>query len=186
MRSVQRPEILDYQTYSEQRDAIRASAMAAKALRRYEVGEYLCFLFENRETVRYQIHEMMRTEQIVREADIQHEIDTYNELIGDEGELRCTLLIGIPSEAERDELLTAWMGMNGSLYLVLDDGRRVRATWDDRQVGETRLSSVQYLSFAVGDALPTAIGCDHSDAKLQHETVLSEEQLAALRSDLGR
>jgi len=185
MRTVAREEILDFMTYTEQRDEIRSSAMTAKELRRYDVGEYLCFLFENEETVRYQIQEMMRTEQIVREVDIQHEIDTYNELIGGQGELRCTLLIGIPTEAERNELLIAWMGMNDSLYLVLADGRQVRATWDERQVGDTRLSSVQYLSFCVGESYPVAIGCDHPDPRLHCRTDLPDAQQAALRADLG-
>ena len=30
---------------------------------------------------------MMRAERIVREADIQHELDTYNALLGGDGEL---------------------------------------------------------------------------------------------------
>ena len=38
----------------------------------------------------------------------------------------------------------------GSLYAKLEDGRRVRPTFDARQVGEGRVSSVQYLKFAVG------------------------------------
>ena len=52
-----------------------------------EIGDYLTFLFENADTVRYQVHEMMRIESIVKENDIQHELDTYNELLGGSGEL---------------------------------------------------------------------------------------------------
>ena len=46
--------------------------------RRIHVGPYLTFLFENRETIRYQIQEMLLAERIVKEADIVHEIETYN------------------------------------------------------------------------------------------------------------
>ena len=185
MRPVRRQDVLDYVTYNEQRDTIRASALAAKELRRYQLGDYLCFLFENTETVRYQVQEMMLTEQIVREVDIQHEITTYNELIGGPGELRCTLLIGITDEAARDRLLTAWMGLNENLYLRLDDGRIVRATWDERQVGDDRLSSVQYLNFVVGDSHPVAVGCDREDAALRGEEPLTLDQQKALRTDLA-
>ena len=38
---------------------------------------------------------MVRTERIVRESDIVHEIKTYNELLGDEGGVGSTLLIEI-------------------------------------------------------------------------------------------
>src|SRR5690349_7152325 len=78
MRRVQRSEILDFVTYGEQRDAIRAAAMAEKERRRVHLGEHLTFLFENPATVRYQVLEMVRAEQMVKESDIQHELETYN------------------------------------------------------------------------------------------------------------
>ena len=93
MRVVQRSEIIDYVTYNEQRAQIRSSALAAKRLRRVVVADCLTFLFENHETIRYQILEMMRVEQIVRERDILHEIETYNELLRHGGELGATVLI---------------------------------------------------------------------------------------------
>jgi len=55
MKPIERSEILDFVTYGERRDALRASAMQAKDLRRFLVGDDFTFLFENRETVRYQI-----------------------------------------------------------------------------------------------------------------------------------
>ena len=82
MRPVTRAEIVDYATYEDRRDAFRQEVLAAKEPRRVHVGDVFTLLFENQLTVRYQVQEMMRVERIVREADIQHEIDTYNELHG--------------------------------------------------------------------------------------------------------
>jgi hypothetical protein len=59
------------------------------------------------------------------------------------------------------------------------------ARFDDRQVGDTRVSSVQYLKFEVGDQAPLAVGCDHPDPELRHETELTPEQRAALQRDLS-
>jgi hypothetical protein len=182
MKPVERNELLDYVTYDERRDALRAAAMQAKGPRRVLVGEHLAFLFENRDTVRYQVQEMMRTERIIKEADIQHELDTYNELLGGDGELGCTLLIGIDDEAQRAEKLHAWLGLCDHLYAELDDGTRIRPTYDPRQVGEDRLSSVQYLVFAVGKTAPVAIGADMPG--LEVRTDLDEAQRRALQSDL--
>ena len=78
MRPVERHEIIDYATYEEQRNAIREQVLKVKESRRIHVGDHLTFLFENAETVRYQVQEMMRTEKMVKESDIQHEINTYN------------------------------------------------------------------------------------------------------------
>ena len=101
MKHVSRKEILDYVTYEDQRSEIREKIMKIKELRRINVGGILSFLFENIDTVRYQIQEMIRVERIVKEADIHHEIKTYNELLGKPGELGCTLLIEIDDPTER-------------------------------------------------------------------------------------
>jgi len=183
MKSLERSEILDYITYTEQRDEIRASALQAKSERRIIVGEHFTFLFENWETVRYQVQEMMRVERIVKENDIQHEIDTYNELIHPAGSLGCTLLIGIDDEAERDEKLQAWIGLNEHIYAKLPDGTRVKPTWDPRQVGDSRLSSVQYVTFDLGTEAPVAIGIDMPG--IEAETELSAAQREALGRDLA-
>jgi hypothetical protein len=183
MRTVERSEISDYQTYEESRAAFRDQVMAEKAERRVHVGENLTFLFENRTTIRYQVQEMMRAEQIVKEADIRHELETYNELLGGPGELGCTLLIEIDDPAERAVKLAAWLELPKHLYVKLQDGSKAHARFDPRQVGETRLSSVQYLKFDVKGQAPVAIGSDL--AALSTEALLSEPQRAALARDLA-
>lgn len=183
MKPVQRGELLDYQTYEDRRPQIRDQVMRAKEARRVIVGTYLTFLFENRDTIRYQVQEMMRAERIVREADIQHELDTYNELLGGPGELGCTLLVGIEDPVERDGKLRQWWELPRHLYVKLGDGTLVRPAVDERQIGEERLSSVQYLKFAVGGRVPVAVGCDLPGPAA--ETALDEVQRAALARDLG-
>ena len=182
MRKVERSEIVDFQTYSDRRAETRPTALAAKAARRVQVGEWLTFLFENRETVRYQVQEMMRTERIVREAEIEHELQTYNELIHGRGTLGCTLLIGIDDPELRDARLREWLPLVQHLYAELPDGTKVRPVYDARQVGEDRLSSVQYLAFELGQHAPVALGSDLP--ALDVGTRLGDAQRAALQADL--
>lgn len=184
VRKVQRADIIDYQTYSDRRETLRALVMEVKRRRRVHLGSYLTFLFENTTTIWYQIQEMLRAERIVRESDIQHEIETYNALLGGPGELGCCLLIEIEDEADRPRLLHEWRGLPGHIYLRGDGGALVRAEFDPAQASEDQLSSVQYLRFRVGELDPVAVGCDF--APLANETVLSDEQRQALNRDLGR
>ena len=177
-----RQEILDYVTYEEQRKQIRKKIMKIKELRRINGGGVLSFLFENNDTVRYQIQEMIRVERIVKETDIQHEINTYNELLGDSGELGCTLLIEIDDPDEREEKLTQWLDLPKHLYLSLEDETRIMASFDERQIGDTRLSSVQYIKFNTVGKTPVAIGSDLPLLKV--ETVLTTDQKKALSEDL--
>ena len=182
MKRVTRGEILDYVTYEEQRDKFRKKIMKIKELRRINVAGVLSFLFENTDTVRYQIQEMIRVERMVKETDILHEIKTYNELLGDSGELGCTLLIEIDDPDERDEKLTQWLDLTKHLYLSLENKSRIRASFDERQIGDSRLSSVQYIKFNTGGKTPIAIGSDFPFLKA--ETALKADQKKALSEDL--
>ncbi len=182
-KPVLRSEIVDYQTYEEGREAARAAIFVEKAPRRVHVGEYLTFLFENHETIRYQIQEMTRVERMVKEADILHEIETYNEVLGGPGALGATLLIEVDSPEERAVRLREWVDLPKALYAKLADGRKIRPTYDERQVGDERVSSVQYLRFPLGGQVPVAIGADHP--ALTAETTLAKEQAAALARDLA-
>jgi len=183
VKPVERSEIIDYMTYEEHRDALRSKVLAAKGLRRVHIGEYLTLLFENHLTMRYQIQEMVRAERIVREADIKHEIDTYNEVLGGDGEFGCTLLIEIDDPAVRDVKLREWWSLPEKMYLQLEDGTRIWATFDERQRGDDRVSSVQYMKFNTAGRVPVAAGVDLP--ALQAETKLTDEQRLALTEDLS-
>jgi hypothetical protein len=183
MKSVSREAIVDLTTYERVRPEFRHVVMAVKAPRRIHVGEHFTFLFENTLTMRYQVQEIVRVERITREEDILHELATYNSLLGGPGELACTLLIEIDDPALRTTRLTEWYGLPEHIYALLDDGRRVRPTFDEEQRGRGRLSSVQYLKFPVGTHAPVAIGVDLPG--LEVETRLSPEQRAALAEDLA-
>jgi hypothetical protein len=183
MKPVTREEILDLTAYEKARPGLQAEVLAVKAARRVHLGDSLTFLFENRDTVRYQVQEMVRAERMVKEQDIAHELETYNELLGKEGELGAVLLIEIDDPERRAVMLREWMGLSGSLYVKTASGRKVKATFDARQVGEDRLSSVQYLKFDTGGESPVAVGSDHP--RLQAEVALAPAQRQALEADLA-
>lgn len=180
--TVERAQIIDYQTWTDRRDAELERILPIKAVRRIRVGEHLTFLFENDDTVRWQVQEMMRVERIVREKDILHELKTYNELMGAEGGLGCTLLIEIDDAEKRAVLLREWLDLPRHVYARIGE-EKVYATLDERQIGAERVSSVQYMQFPVGGRTPDAIGCDLP--AYSQEILLSEAQREALKSDLA-
>jgi len=182
MRRVRRDEIMDLASYERSRAEIRAGILEAKRTRRVHVAGALTLLFENAATIRYQVQEMVRAERMTRDEDIRHELDTYNELLGGKGELGATLLIELPDPEERDRKLREWLALPAHLYLRTEDGEKVRPTFDSRQVGTDRLSSVQYLKFDVRGRTPVAAGSDLP--LLSGETPLTSDQRAALEADL--
>jgi hypothetical protein len=182
VRHVRREEIQDPSTYERSRGEIRPSVLEAKRVRRVHVASVLTFLFENTATIRYQVQEMVRAEGLRREEEIRHELETYNELLGGKGELGVSLLIELPEPEERDRKLREWLELPKHLYLKLGSGEKIRARYDARQVGDDRLSSVQYLKFDVRGEVPVAVGSDLP--ALTGETALGDEQRAALAQDL--
>ena len=179
---VKRSEISDYQTYEENRGDTKSKIFEIKKHRRVHLGENLTFLFENHETIKYQIQEIMRVEKIVKESAILEELNTYNSFLGNSGELACVLLIEIEEESDRKPLLENWMGMEKCIYILDEVGNKIFAEHDPTQVGDRRLSAVQYLKFVIKEP-PIALGCTFDE--LAGEIELTKEQRNALAGDLS-
>ena len=103
-----RSEILDLGDYERQRDGIRQRAISARAIRRVELGPNATIAFENRETVKYQIQEMLRAERIAKEPEVLHEIETYSDLLPTPDELSATLMFEFPEAGARDHGHRLW------------------------------------------------------------------------------
>jgi hypothetical protein len=187
MTPVSIDEIKNIAEYEAERETWRPRILALKDRRRIRVGGHMTFLFENRETVRYQIQEMMRIERIVKAHDIEHEVATYNELIPKPNGLSASLLI----EYETPELRAIWLrkllGLEHHIWFEVGSTPRVKAVFDDRQISTDRLSSVQYISFQFTpeqvELFPkgAAIVIDHPHYQARHD--LTPEQLAELSND---
>ena len=193
MQPVQRGEILGLTEYEAVREQTRAEVLRAKEPRRIALGPNMTVLFENRDTVRYQIQEMLRIERTTGEKEIAHELETYNELVPGDGELTATLLIEYETPEERDRQLTALLGLEkGALRLVVG-GREIPAAFDQRQVNTRRISSVHYLRFGLGAAREAfereglqgnvRLVVDHPAYRAQ--AVLLPPQVKALAQDLA-
>jgi hypothetical protein len=191
---VTRNEVLDIAQYEKARPEFRKRVLAEKELRRVAVGNHFTFLFENHLTVLYQIQEMMRIERIVEEAAIQHEIDTYNELIPPQGGLSAALLIEYDDPKARAVHLPRLLGIENHVWLLVGGLPPVAARFDRRQIGEDRISSVQYLTFALpeehrrqwmelGQAGLVRLRIDHP--YYTAEATLTPAQAEALGQDLA-
>ncbi|HEY8079418.1 MAG TPA: DUF3501 family protein, partial [Labilithrix sp.] len=118
MKPIERGEVLGLADYESIRDRFRARVIEEKRRRRVALGPNASCVFENRDTALMQIQEMLRTERITREGAIQHELDTYNELLPGRDEVSCTLMVEIPEKDEREAFLVAAKGLERHVWLV--------------------------------------------------------------------
>ena len=80
-------DISDQRAYERERVDFRTHVIALKKCRRVHVGPIVTLVFENRDTIRFQIQEMARVEKLITDEAIQGELDTYNTLIPEAGQL---------------------------------------------------------------------------------------------------
>ena len=146
MRKLTLADLADPIAYERERSAFRARVIALKKNRRVPVGDCITLVFENRDTARFQIQEMCRVERIVDPAAIQAEVDVYNTLIPDEGELSATLLVELDDAQKIRALLDRLIGVNERLFLEVD-GDRIQAQFDPGTYREDRVAAVHYLRF---------------------------------------
>jgi Protein of unknown function (DUF3501) len=193
MRKLTVDDIVDMRAYERERDELRRHIIELKRTRRVALGPILTVLFENTETMRWQVQEMARAERMLRDEQIAHEVDTYNELIPGAGELSGTLFLELTS----DELLREWLpklvGIEFHIALDLDDGSLVYGKPSDAD--EERLTrpdttaAVHYLRFkftpeqvAAFERGPVHVIVDHPEYR--QNVALDAVQHAALLPDL--
>ncbi len=191
---VKRSDLLDIERYEKARAGFRDRVLAAKALRCVLVGKHFNFIFENHLTVLYQIQEMMRVERIVEEAAIEHEVNTYNELIPPPGGLSATLLLEYERPEERAEHLPKLLGLEEHVWLKAGGLPPLQAEFSMAQLGEARISSVQYVIFPLDEAWRARwmqaaedgnliLAADHPHYTA--ETLISPEVAQALAGDFS-
>jgi hypothetical protein len=112
-------DIADARAYEREREGFRDRIIAFKTIRRIPVGPVVTLVFENRDTIRFQIQEMARAERLLSDGAIQVELDTYNPLIPGPGELSATLYVELTSRAEMEQWLPRLVGIERSVRLEI-------------------------------------------------------------------
>lgn len=160
-------DIADVRAYERERADFRSQVIDMKRRRRVHVGTIITFLFENRDTIRFQIQEMARVEKLTTDAEIQIELDIYNPMIPDAGQVCATMFLELTTDDQVREWLPKLANVERSVLLVLSDGSRIRGTIDEQhEQGLTRdevTAAVHYLrwdltaeqvdAFAAGDVV---------------------------------
>jgi len=193
VRKLSVDDIVDMRAYERERAEFRQYIIELKKTRRVALGPILTVLFENTETMRWQVQEMARAERMLRDEQIAHEVDTYNDLIPEAGQLSGTLFLELTSEEELREWLPRLVGIEFHVAFELPDGARVYGKPSDED--EERLTrpdttaAVHYLRFEftpeqVGafEKGPVLLTVDHPE--YSYGTELPAVQHASLAADL--
>ena len=149
MKELTSKNLLSLEDYEKQREQIKADLLLHKKDRSITIGENILLLFEDFDTIKYQVHEMLRIEKISKEADINEEISAYTSLIPDGDNLKATMLIMYPNVEERRVMLKKLHDLENNIYLCIDDGKRIFAVSDEdlERTRDEKTSAVHFLRF---------------------------------------
>jgi hypothetical protein len=190
-RQLTRADILPPAEYAAIRSDRRKRITEIKRRRRLEVGPFATFYFENYETMRHQVQEMLHIEQ-GGEAQIADEFAAYNPLIPQGKELVATVMFEIDDPTRRGSVLARLGGIEEHVFLDIAE-RRIRGEPDPTRENtspEGKASSVQFLRFSFTEdqiarfKTPGArliAGLDHPN--YGHMAILPEPVRAALAED---
>jgi Protein of unknown function (DUF3501) len=171
MRKIELKDIRNIADYEKVREAMRAGIISLKKNRRLEAGPNLSLVFENRETVLFQIHEMVRTERLVDDRKIQDEIDAYQNLIPGPDELSATLFIEIPGIAEMPhdraiEAVNHFQGFDAGGIVIEAGSARSVGVFEAGFSNDEKMAAVQYLKFPIDPAMREALSSPGVSARL--------------------
>lgn len=147
MKKVALEDIKGLSAYEKVRENFRRAIIDLKKRRRVAVGDKVSMVFENRDTVIFQIQEMLRAEKINDLDKIREEIEVYNELIPNPGELSATLFLEIEDQGHLREDLLKFLGIDESVFLKIGDRHSIHAKFEEGHSKEDKISAVQYVRF---------------------------------------
>ena len=190
--SITRDSLLTLEAYAKIRKSSKPEVIAHRRLRSVALGEHVTVQFEDEQTIRRQIQEMLHIEKIFEEEGIQAEIDAYAPLVPDGSNWKATMLIEYPDAHERKRELARLIDIEDRMFVEVEGHARIYAIADEDLERETaeKTSSVHFLRFEFPSAAREAVragaavklGCDHSNYPA-HLTI-APDTLASLAGDL--
>lgn len=179
MARVTRESLMTLEAYTRARPGMRTKILEHKKNRKVALGAHVTLLFEDEQTVRYQIQEMLRVERIFEDEGIEHELETYNPLIPDGTNLKATMLIEYAQADQRRRELARLIRIEDRVWVRVEGHDKVYAIADedlDRST-EDKTSAVHFLRFELDAAMIAALksgaalgtGIDHENYSAQVE-----------------
>ncbi len=195
MAKLQLDDIVDLREYEKEREAFGRSIIELKSFRRIALGDLATVVFENSDTIRFQIQEMARAEKMLRDEQIEAELAIYNPMIPEKGELKATLFLELVTKEILQQWLPALVGIENSVYLDLGEGNGARRIMARPEQGhgaqltrEDVTASVHYVEWALDEQAQELfrsssifIGVDHPNYQVHAE--LPQNTVESLLSD---
>jgi hypothetical protein len=177
MQKLTREDLYSLEQYSDIRDEFRDEVLQHKRDRRLELGTNTALYFEDRQTMQYQVQEMLRIERIFEASGINEELEVYNALIPDGANWKATFMVEFPEVEERRVMLQQLVGVENRVYVQIGDSERNYAIADEdlERSDEKKTSAVHFLRFeltheqvkTLKEGAAITAGIDHANLQVE-------------------
>tara|TARA_B100001996_G_scaffold344846_1_gene300865 strand:- start:417 stop:998 length:582 start_codon:yes stop_codon:yes gene_type:complete len=184
-------DLLSLENYDKEREAIKSNLIKHKKNRAVSIGEHIVLLFEDFETIKYQVQEMLRIEKIFNKTEIQDEINAYQPLIPDGNNLKATMLIMYSDVNDRRIMLNKLNGIENNIWLIVNNSEKFYAIPDEdlERSNDEKTSAVHFLRFQLNSeciqnfksSYEIFLGCDHKS--YDDSTQIDKLVIQSLRKD---
>jgi hypothetical protein len=167
--------------YARVRDKFRKEMIEHKKSRMVSLGENLTLHFEDAQTIKYQVQEILRIEKTFEEEGIVDELEAYNPLIPDGTNFKCTMMIEFSDESVRKEKLKSLKGIEDKVWVRVEGRDKVWAIADEDLARENdeKTSAVHFLRFELDEdmikslhyGVGMSIGVDHTQYSVSIDPV---------------
>ncbi|NNC55595.1 MAG: DUF3501 family protein, partial [Pseudomonadales bacterium] len=181
MATITAESLLSLEEYAVRRPELRRAAIEKKNRRKVFLGDNIMLQFEDEETIRYQIQEMLRVEKTFEQEGIREELEAYNPLVPDGHNWKATMMIEFTDVEERQKKLVELKGIERKIYMQVGEFERVYAIADEDMPRENaeKTSAVHFMRFELSAAMiaalkagdPIAAGVDHPAYRLHIDEI---------------
>jgi len=194
MGKLKREDLWSLEQYAEKREEFKKQILAIKKDRKIALGDHATLYFENEQTIRYQIQEMLRIEKVFEADGINEELEAYNPLIPDGSNWKATFMIEYDDVAERQKVLATLVGVEDKVWVQVEGFDKIYAIANEdleRSTAE-KTSAVHFMRFeltaemakAVKENKAVSMGIDYEGFD-QLVNPISEASRLSLMGDIG-
>jgi len=146
MKKINYENILNLYEYEKARPEKVKELLGIKKKRSIFAGDIFHLFFENTFSVWFQIQEMIRAERMVKDEDINFEIEVYNDLIPEQNQLSATFFIEIPDENERKHKLKELVGIHDGIFISFKD-QKIKAKANEQSDMDYKFGKAATIHF---------------------------------------
>jgi hypothetical protein len=140
--------------------------------RRVRVGPRVTLVFENRQTLWYRVHELLRVARLADSTRVQQELDWYNRLLPGRDTFQAAVVIDMGDGPDLDEQLKHWQGLKGDCMRLVAADFTVRAQLLTCRPEDLCIGAAHWLTFQISGEMRSALGDSRRAAfiEIAHET----------------